>query len=143
MPRLFLACPLPPETAECLAEWSRSRLVNARLVKPEAMHVTVKFFGEDELETRVRETLASRWEPVEVSTGNLARFGRTAIALRLTPLAGGLPSNPHVTLARSQAGFRLPESPPCLQFTLARLVLYESILGHAGAEYRARAEAPR
>lgn len=143
MPRLFLACPLPLKAAHALAEWSQGHLGLARLVKPEDMHMTVKFYGEDDLEARIKETLAIRWEPVAVKTGPLARFGRTAIALRLIEVSGRLPTNPHVTLARSKASFPLPPPPPSLQFTLDRLVLFESLLGRAGAEYRVRAEAPR
>ncbi len=93
MHRLFLGLPVPDDGAALVEEWARRELDGIRVVARDNLHVTLLFFGE--VPTSVRDELvgltqAAWWEPLDVETGDLARYGRTALALELEPEVAAL-----------------------------------------------------
>lgn len=165
--RVFLGCPIPPDVANEMAAWASRELPDTavRLVPPENLHVTLAFFGEVSVEQalamidKVREV---RWRAVGVETGRKLIRGRNAFALRIDGLlrAPWSPElielwqmqperekrrdpRPHVTVARLRPNAECPALPlaPDVEFTLNRLVLYQSILSKEGSIYTHLAEA--
>ena len=80
--RAFIALPLPrrvvdylTEVQECLAKQG----VRARWVRPEAMHLTVKFLGQMESEKSVTvagalDQVAANYPPLQLTTHGLGGF---------------------------------------------------------------------
>ena len=90
--RLFLGIPVPREEAVFLAKAAERELAvpGVRLTPAENLHVTLIFFGDVTAETReelVALTREIRWIPFRVRTGEVAKMGRTAIAVRLAASA--------------------------------------------------------
>lgn len=167
--RVFLGCPIPDPIASDMAQWAREHLpsTSVRYVPPENLHVTAIFFGEvtedqlEDMKTRVREL---RWRPVRVSVMGAQMYGRNVLGLSLWGTFGeGWPDgmaelwkmrahpksrrdlNPHVTVARLMPGATCPATPPPpkFEFTLDRLVLYQSVLSPEGSVYTPLAEAKK
>lgn len=200
MPRLFLGCPISQRVA---AEWEvwfggQSAQAGVRFTKARNMHVTIMFFGEtspEHTDRLIEETRRTFWPPIRVSSGEVAMFGRSALAVelsaadvyveRLKDVLGRtstlaeleaperyspsgllhriLPLIPepemerwrradryghkkglHCTVARVPRGSRmehLPRVPLSEQFSLDRLILYESKPSPDGSEYVPLAQA--
>ena len=77
MIRLFAAVPIPPEIAEDLTQW-RTGLDGARWHPDEALHVTLRFFGETPQNTAAdldTELGAIRAAPFDLALGGAGSFG--------------------------------------------------------------------
>ena len=160
--RLFVALDLPGDARSRLVGWQGrvfdGHVRTVRLVRPEALHVTLVFLGhvaEDPIGV-VADLEPLGLEPVPPRRPRLwaldlaDREGRAAAvqaAIATSLAARGLytpekrPFWPHVTVARLRSGARPPKaleapSPPA-PFTAGRVVLYRSHLGREGARYEA------
>jgi 2'-5' RNA ligase len=133
--RLFVACALPDEMRRALGRIQddlRSALGGGRLrwVRPEAIHVTLKFLGEVE-ESRVDEiasALATAVEPFELrlsASGGLGGFGGARLRVVWVGLEGdveGLASLAgRVETALAPLGFPSERRPFAAHLTLARV----------------------
>ncbi len=133
--RLFVACALPDEMRRALGRIQddlRSALGGGRLrwVRPEAIHVTLKFLGEVE-ESRVDEitsALRSAVEPFELrlsASGGLGGFGGARLRVVWVGLEGdveGLASLAgRVETALAPLGFPSERRPFAAHLTLARV----------------------
>lgn len=135
--RLFVALDLPAAVREPLAEWTGAAFghPDLRLVRPEALHVTLVFLGyqyERDVERIARVSFAAALPPAElraVEVTGVPRGRPRLYALALEDAGGGLgswqaglserlhaerlyepekrPFWPHVTLARARRG-RVP-----------------------------------
>ncbi len=122
------------------------------------MHVTLIFFGNvsgDEKSDLAAMTGRILWIPMPVRLGGLALFGKNALsaALEADPedrddlrIMLGLTAPPrlHLSLARVRKGANLKIgrlTPPALDLSLDRLVLFESVHRPVGVEYEVVAEA--
>ena len=77
MIRLFAAVPVPPEIAEDLANW-QTGLDGARWRPAEALHVTLRFFGETPQNTAAdldTELSAIQTAPFELELQGAGSFG--------------------------------------------------------------------
>lgn len=86
--RLFLALPVPLETANRIADWAAQGLDAEyfRFVPAEQMHVTLVFFGErspEEVETITGLVRQIEWQPLMVQTGPLRLYSRSALASQM------------------------------------------------------------
>lgn len=73
MPRLFVAIDLPPQVKDALAALE-THIPTARWVKPEAMHLTLRFIGGDVPDAQV-EPIQSALAQVEADAFTLALHG--------------------------------------------------------------------
>jgi 2'-5' RNA ligase len=138
--RLFIACELPEEWLNALRDvsraLSRAGLGYLRWVRPEGIHLTLKFLGEvgrhllPDLETAMRDACAGR-KPFRLALGDIGTFGgRRGVRVVWVGVGGDLdalralqkgvddqvsalgfareirPFSPHLTLAR------VPETAP-------------------------------
>ena len=166
--RLFVALPLPEETAEALLAWQRDVLGAARagrLVARENLHVTVAFLGSrpatdvDPILEALRTAAARSMRPAFVPSGYRETLGVGMLVLadedgraaRLAADAGeqlerlGVyererrPWLPHVTVLRFRERPRLaPPLPDVAPFSPSELALYHSVLRRSGARYEIR-----
>lgn len=131
--RLFIACPLPDETKLALAavqsELLRLGANHLRWVRPESIHITLKFLG-GVLESRVDEitnALAAAVEPFELRLRptKLGGFGGTRMRVVWVGLEGdvdalgGLAASVEESLA--PLGFPRERRPFAPHLTLARV----------------------
>lgn len=164
-PRLFVALRLPGDVVERLVAW-QARLpdVDARLVPPENLHMTVAFLGARpgaQVEPIVRELheAAAAAKPMEFDVRDyretrsvgMVRFADRSlnadrfvqdVSARLARLGVYEPEGrrwlPHVTVLRFRAPPRLrPKGPvPDLDsFSPSDAALYHSLLRPSGAQY--------
>lgn len=156
--RLFLGMPLPAVEAATLHAWARANLpAGTRPVPMENLHVTLAFLG-DRSDREVQELKALvrmiQWPAVQVDTGRLCLMGRGALAIELhLPKSNGVclaavaaalenlgmnfPSRLHVTVGRTRGRPDLNAVAKLnpIEFTLDRLLLYDSTLTPSGAHY--------
>ena len=164
-PRLFVALRLPGDVVEQLVAWqARLPRVDARLVPPENLHMTVAFLGARpaaEVEPIVRElreaAAAAAGKPMEFDVrdyretrsvgmvrfadrdGRADRFAQD-VSARLARLGVYEPERrrwlPHVTVLRFRAPPRLRPGPPVIgRFSPSDAALYHSLLRPSGAQY--------
>ena len=164
-PRLFVALRLPGDVVERLVAWqARLPRVDARLVPPENLHMTVAFLGARpaaEVEPIVRElreaAAAAAGKPMEFDVrdyretrsvgmvrfadreGRADRFAQD-VSARLARLGVYEPERrrwlPHVTVLRFRAPPRLRPGPPVIgRFSPSDAALYHSLLRPSGAQY--------
>lgn len=135
--RLFVACELPDEVKRALGRIQddlRSALsggaVRLRWVRPESVHVTLKFLGEVE-ETRVAEitsALAAAVEPFELrlsSSAGLGGFGGARLRVVWLGLEGDVEAlaalASRVEQALTPLGFPAERRPFAAHLTIARV----------------------
>jgi len=135
MPKLFTAIELPEPARAALASLQPPPTPGTRIVTPDQMHVTLHFFGEADVDRVAAPLVKVRVPPFELTLRGVGRF---ASAENTTTLWAGVekgpgllalheavgaaivdagfrkeqrPYNPHITLARCEAGTpaRLPE----------------------------------
>ncbi|MDQ3889309.1 MAG: RNA 2',3'-cyclic phosphodiesterase [Actinomycetota bacterium] len=166
--RLFVALPLPEETAERVLAWQRDVLgaaSGARLIRRENLHVTVAFLGSrratdaepilEALRTAAargaRPALAPSGYRETLRVGMLVLADEDGRAARLAADVGerlerlGVyererrPWLPHVTVLRFHERPRLaPPLPDLARFSPSELALYHSVLRRSGAQYEIR-----
>jgi 2'-5' RNA ligase len=162
-PRLFAALRLPGEIVEALVAWqARLPPVDARLVPPENLHMTVAFLGArpaaevEPIVGELREAAAAAG-PMEFAVRDyretrsvgMVRFTdreeraeafAADVSARLARLGVYEPERrrwlPHVTVLRFRAPPRLvPDVPALGRFSPSDAALYHSLLRPSGAQY--------
>jgi RNA 2',3'-cyclic 3'-phosphodiesterase len=131
--RLFVACQLPDEVRDALsrAQDGLRRLVPGRLrwVRPEGIHVTLKFLGDVD-ETRVeaiRAALAAAIDPFElrVRPATIGTFGGARVRVVWVGLKGEIEGLAALAVRVEQAlaplGFPRERRPFAAHLTLARV----------------------
>lgn len=132
--RLFIACQLPPEWTEALRAVERElrgQLPRLRWVRPEGIHLTLKFLGEvgRHLLPDLRAGLAAACAPVppfELHLGGLGRFGgRGNVRVLWAGVEGDLDTllslHKLVDAAMHEQGFARETRPFSPHLTLARV----------------------
>ena len=135
MVRAFVAVDLPEDVERAMGAAAQSlrdaRIEGLRIVRPEGIHLTLKFLGDvpesrvDEIGHAVSESVAGH-QRFEVSTGGFGAFPNTrrpqvlwvGLAGRLEPLMG---LQADVDAALSRLGFQTETRPFHPHLTLARL----------------------
>lgn len=133
--RLFVACEVPPEVKEAIAgviERIRQRSGNAvRWVRPEGVHVTLKFLGEvpqrklPAIKLALQEA-ATRHHPFNLEFSNIGSFGgREGLRIMWVGIAGDIlrleALTRDVNLALSVVGFEPERRPFRPHLTLGRV----------------------
>lgn len=157
MARLFVAVYPPPAVVDALAAMPRPDEPNVRWVPVEQLHLTLRFFGEADVDTAI-ERLASVVPSLTAASTNLgpriSRLGRDVVCVPVTgpdalaaTLAGatadvGTPPDPrpfrgHITLARlrRRAACGLTGAPFVATFVIDRVHLVESVTRREGAQH--------
>lgn len=166
MPKLFTAIDLPDPVKTALARLQPAPAAGVRIVKPDQMHVTLHFFGDIDLDRIVAllqtvrvpsfdlalrgvgqfpsaQNSTTLWAGVEVGAG--LRTLHDAIGAAI--VAGGLPKearsyNPHITLARCEAGTSSSLSTDFhgASFRVSSFELYSSTMVDGVPHYRRERE---
>jgi 2'-5' RNA ligase len=163
-PRLFVALPLPGDARERLTAWQHRELegVEARIVPPANLHVTVAFLGArpasevdavlEVLRTAAAAARRPALEPVRYrETRSVAMVVLDDEAGRAARLAGAVEEGlerlgiyererrewlPHVTVLRFRRPPRLaPPLPELGRVSPSEVALYHSVLRPTGAQY--------
>ncbi len=163
--RLFVAVDVPEGVKAQL--WRqlgglRERWPELKWVRPELLHITLKFLGEqdEELLPRIKEGLGKvRFRSFEATLEGLGSFGGRVLWVGISQGARELeelarlvrknlsflkfpddkPFKPHLTLARARRGGRVPSGNlgriEALSFKVREIVLYRSVLRPEGPQY--------
>jgi 2'-5' RNA ligase len=155
--RLFVAVYPPTVVVDALAALPRAAEPNVRWVPVEQLHVTLRFFGEADVEStkdRLAATMPA-FEPVTATMGpRISRLGRDVVCVPVAGLDGlasavaeatadlGAPPDPrpfrgHITLARlrRRAACGLTGAPFAATFVTDRVHLVESVTRREGAQH--------
>jgi 2'-5' RNA ligase len=131
--RLFVACELPDEARRALAEVQaglrRAGADRLRWVRPEGIHITLKFLGATEAERleAIKEALAAAVEPfaIRVRPNALGGFGGSGLRVVWVGLEGDVEALAElagrVDRALEALGFPREERPFAAHLTLARV----------------------
>lgn len=165
--RIFVALELPEDILKVIAEWQKPLISlhpSLKWVKPEHMHLTLRFFGDIKRSAMLeveRQLSGSQTGPQEFTLEKLGSFygkdqlpfvywlgGRFPSAVsNMAEELGRIPDErgrinskkflPHITIARrrlSSASPQLPE-PPILRGVFHEAVMFNSRLTPSGPEY--------
>jgi 2'-5' RNA ligase len=155
--RLFVAVYPPTAVVDALAALPRSSEPNVRWVPVEQLHVTLRFFGDADVEpTKDRlATAVSGFAHATATIGpRISRLGREVVCVPVAGLEGlasavasatadlGAPPDPrpfrgHITLARlrRRAACGLTGAPFAATFVADRVHLVESVTRREGAQH--------
>jgi 2'-5' RNA ligase len=160
VPRLFVAAYPPPDVLDAVTALPRDDEPGVRWVPSDQLHVTVRFFGEADIDdaSQALESVASTLPPADVELGpRVSRLGRNVVCLPAkgldvlaravseTTAAIGEPVDPrpfrgHLTLARlrQRAACGLAGRAFRARFVVDELHLVESVTRSEGAEHTRR-----
>jgi 2'-5' RNA ligase len=153
--RLFVAVWPPPSVIEVIAALSRPKLSGLRWTVPKQWHVTMRFFGEADLDEAVAACRRVNAAASDLTLGpRIERLGRAVV---VAPVAGldaladavtaatdtvgrppeGRAFRGHLTLARTQALTRCPlvGEPISASWTATTIALVQSELHPKGSRY--------
>lgn len=157
MARLFVAVYPPASVVDALAALPRAAEPNVRWVPVEQLHVTLRFFGEADVEStkhRLAASVASLVPATATLGPRISRLGREVVCVPVAGLDGlasavaeatadlGAPPDPrpfrgHITLARlrRRAACGLTGASFTATFVADRVHLVESVTRREGAQH--------